>query len=749
MLAMAVNVLSLGTVTALFLAATTRAALPAVYALGAAFGAFSAAAMASLATRVSRAVEVAGCFLLLSLSLLAAFWLLPAAPPGLLFVVHPVATGLSALGVVQAYALINDCLDAEQAKRVLPAIGAGGTLGAMAAGGGMAWAAPRLGVANLLPLAAATCLAAAVVAVVFLLRHAPRFGSEPATAQGSRALSKRPPGATSVVSDLLRSPLLRQFALLQMLLAALSTLLKFSLESKLQAQLGVNHIAVFLGVLNLCANAAALCVQTMVEARVLRRFGLMFGVLAAPVILTAGACVLLVASGLWVVASVRLSESVVRFSVARTAEDLVLLPVPSVMRRRAKTVITSVLSPLAVFFASLMILLIGATRGSSTHVLMLMLMLGCCGVLAALSLRTRYVAQLLRSLKRRRVTLDASLRVSEPQTLSGLVAGLPRTDGSERVALLRALASQRLRGAPALAQLTQVAREVRGELRCGHIVRLSRAALRELPLSAVQRRSASAELDFQAQRLEEMLFLLLALIYPPDDMLRAQLSYVQGERRVRAFALELLAQNLEPVLRNQLLPYLASLPEEEQIMQAERALDVSRQAVLRSALPRRLHWLQLYLSLAEPENADEERLMPSLEEIMILRTVTLFSRLSPEELQSIAEIAERRSVAAGVTLFREGDPGDALYVILRGELAVSRGGAAVATLRDGECFGELALLDRGLRTATVTANTACELSRIGDEDFRELLERYPSIALAMLSILARRVTSLLEKPAAA
>jgi CRP-like cAMP-binding protein len=69
----------------------------------------------------------------------------------------------------------------------------------------------------------------------------------------------------------------------------------------------------------------------------------------------------------------------------------------------------------------------------------------------------------------------------------------------------------------------------------------------------------------------------------------------------------------------------------------------------------------------------------------------------------------------------------------------------VATLSSGECFGELALLDRGLRAATVTANRQCSLSRIMDDDFRDLLERCPSIAIQMLAILARRNASLLDR----
>ncbi|HEX7479646.1 MAG TPA: cyclic nucleotide-binding domain-containing protein, partial [Polyangiales bacterium] len=743
MLAMAVNVLALGTVTALFLGATTRGQLPTVYALGAAFGALASALTAALASRVPRVVEVVGCFSLLSLCLFVGSWLLPVAARPVLFVLHPVATGLAALGVVQAYALVNDCLDAEQAKRLLPAIAAGGTVGAMAAGGGLAWLAPRFGAARLLPAAAVLCAGAALVSVWFLARHGAQLGSVRTPAHGSRTPSDRPADTTALVRDLLRSRLLRGFAATQMLVAGASTLLKFNLESSLQAQLGVDRIAAFLGVLNLAANATALCVQSFAEARLLRRYGLMLGLLATAAVLSAGASLLLITSGLWVVASVRFAESVARFSVTRTAEDLVLLPLPSSMRRRAKTLITSALAPLAVLLSSLAIIALGASRRAPTSALMLVL--GCVGVLAALSLRSRYLEQLRRSLKRRRLTLDPATRLSETAVIAGLIAGLPASSGTERLLLLRALARQRLAGSAVVASLAQLTRELQVELCCGQLVRLLRAALERAQRSPLQRRIVTSELDYHAQHVEEALFLLLMLVYAPQDMLRAQLSYARGERRVRAFALEVLAQSLDAAPRDLLLPYLSSLPQDEQLQQAERALRLSVHDATRAPMPGRLRPLALYLGLEKPATDDEESLMPSLEEVLILRTVELFSRLSPEELQSIADIAEPRHVTAGEVVFREGDPGDAFYVVLHGELAVSRAGAAVATLRDGECFGELALLDRGLRSATVSARTACQLSRIADEDFRELLERYPSIAMAMLAILARRNAGLLEK----
>ena len=781
--AMAVNVLSLGTVTALFLGSTSRQLLPVVYAAGAVFGVAASTAVSALSGRVSRTREMAGLLLLLAACLIAALVLLPVAPPSFLLVVHPVATGLGALAVVQAFAVVNDCLDAEQAKRLLPVVGAGGTVGAMAAGGAMAWIAPRFGTDRGMLLGALLACVTALLAARLLARYSHQFGSvrparlstRPASASVrpgpsgatkllAATMSTRPagvslrprstarphatsPGLTSTLGELLRSPLLRIFALSQVAIVVASTLLKFALESTLQAQLDVDHIAVFLGLLNLTANAAMLLVQTLIEARLLRAFGLMPGLLGTSLVLGAGGGLLVIDASLAALASVRFVEAVARFSLGRTAEDLVLLPLSSNLRRQAKTFVASTVAPLSVLTTSLTIATLDIRHGTGTYALMIGV--GACGVGLALALRGPYLARLRGSLTRRRLLLELSEHTTPEHALQALLETLPSTEGNARLTLLRATARQRLQGGAELAEVSFVAREIAVELRCGHYVRLLRHALGRSTQSAQHASAARAELAFHADRVEETLFLLLTLIHSPEDMYRAQLSYTRGDRRVRAFALEVLAQSLGASLRRDLLPYLSDSGLDEQLAQAEHALGLAHHTDLASLLadpklPTRLRPLALYLTPGSNARPGEERLMNTLEEVFTLRMVDLFSRLSPEELQSIANIAERRSLDADTPVFREGEPGDAFYVVLKGELSVTRSGNKVATLRAGECFGEMALLDRGLRAASVTTSSACELSRIGDEDFRDLLESYPGIAMAMLAILARRAASLLE-----
>jgi CRP-like cAMP-binding protein len=122
-----------------------------------------------------------------------------------------------------------------------------------------------------------------------------------------------------------------------------------------------------------------------------------------------------------------------------------------------------------------------------------------------------------------------------------------------------------------------------------------------------------------------------------------------------------------------------------------------------------------------------------------LHRVPLFAGLSDSDVAAITRPARPESASAGDVLCRQGDPGHDFFVIVDGEASVDQGGRVIARLGPGDYFGELALLDRGPRSATVTAITDMRLLRLAELDFSAVLDEVPALAHKLLAALAHRL----------
>lgn len=124
-----------------------------------------------------------------------------------------------------------------------------------------------------------------------------------------------------------------------------------------------------------------------------------------------------------------------------------------------------------------------------------------------------------------------------------------------------------------------------------------------------------------------------------------------------------------------------------------------------------------------------------------LRTIPLFAELDDNTLLAIAEIASEVEVPAGQVMIRPYDPGLGMFVVEEGRVVVELSHGREVELGPGEFFGELALLiPEGVRAARVRAETDVRCLAIGRDDFAGLLDTEPSIAVAMLPVLARRLS---------
>ena len=122
-----------------------------------------------------------------------------------------------------------------------------------------------------------------------------------------------------------------------------------------------------------------------------------------------------------------------------------------------------------------------------------------------------------------------------------------------------------------------------------------------------------------------------------------------------------------------------------------------------------------------------------------LAEVPLFAACTRRDLQKIARASDEIQVKAGRNLVDEGRPGHEFFLILDGRATVRRGNKKVAELGPGQYFGELSLLDRGPRTASVTADTDMELLVLGQREFLGVLDDVPGLAYKILRIMAGRL----------
>jgi CRP-like cAMP-binding protein len=123
----------------------------------------------------------------------------------------------------------------------------------------------------------------------------------------------------------------------------------------------------------------------------------------------------------------------------------------------------------------------------------------------------------------------------------------------------------------------------------------------------------------------------------------------------------------------------------------------------------------------------------------VLQRVRLFADLDEREVGQIALLFKERSFPAGEAIIREGTGGAAFYIIESGEVTVTIGGESRATLKEGDYFGEIALIDEGARIATVTAATDLVCWGLTLWEFRPLVEANGVIGWKLLKTLAREL----------
>lgn len=131
-----------------------------------------------------------------------------------------------------------------------------------------------------------------------------------------------------------------------------------------------------------------------------------------------------------------------------------------------------------------------------------------------------------------------------------------------------------------------------------------------------------------------------------------------------------------------------------------------------------------------------------------LKRVPLFQGMTERAIEAVAVLATELAVADGQAIVAEGEPGDAFYLLVEGQVDVTRRGQPIRRLGAGDFIGEIALVDGRARTATATAVGPVRTLVVLRDAFVELMDRHPAVRLGILMALADRIRSDGDEPIA-
>ncbi|MEM9068456.1 MAG: cyclic nucleotide-binding domain-containing protein, partial [Myxococcota bacterium] len=141
-----------------------------------------------------------------------------------------------------------------------------------------------------------------------------------------------------------------------------------------------------------------------------------------------------------------------------------------------------------------------------------------------------------------------------------------------------------------------------------------------------------------------------------------------------------------------------------------------------------------------PELAKRHQpMVPIYERMRFLRSVPLFRDLSGDDVLRLAEKVEQVEHQKGDVVFAKGDPGEEMFLVVRGRVAVVDGGVTLAEMGEAEFFGELALLDYQPRSADAVCQEDAQLLRLRGADLEELMTRRPGAMREIVRVLAHRL----------
>ncbi len=423
---------------ALFLARLPAAHLPFVYLAIAALSLGIANSEGKLLRRVSHQSSLVGWTALAGIGTLVCWLEIPASAEGVMLASRAlslyglyVGSGVVvALTSVHLWSVLAETVSITRAKRVFPLVGAGSAFGALAGSATATALARALPARGLLLVAAlgffVSAGAASVLAVT--VASAPRESPKAPKLDLARE-----------AGWVLRHPYAKNLALFCLSSASALTFVDFVFKSTVAEAVSEKDLAFFLGAVSLCLSVLSLIAQLLLVPRLLRRLAVGAALAILPIGLLSGGLGLLLGLGLGAALAIKGADGALRYSLHRTASELLYLPIPDGLRARLRAMLDVVGQRGGQALASLLIIAVGAAGAPIEVVALLLVLASGVWIASALALRRPYVDLLGASLRP-----GATLRASafpdlDLASLETLVAALDSPDDAEVIAAIDTL----------------------------------------------------------------------------------------------------------------------------------------------------------------------------------------------------------------------------------------------------------------------------------------------------------------------
>jgi CRP-like cAMP-binding protein/HEAT repeat protein len=248
----------------------------------------------------------------------------------------------------------------------------------------------------------------------------------------------------------------------------------------------------------------------------------------------------------------------------------------------------------------------------------------------------------------------------------------------------------------------------------------------------------------------EMCFFLLGLVHTPQTMRRVHQHLVGKDPRRRAYALELMenliAEEDRELVMEQIEAHHRDLPPGAagRLESHLEGLIQSEDGVLRACAR---HVARRQSALVVPPPQENDMSEATVQKMFALEGVSVFSQSDVDDIAAVAAVAREVRFRAGERIYSQGDPGDALYVIVEGSVDHIRDGEHVMRMQAKETFGDVSLLDGAPRPTDVVAVEDTRVLVIDRRDFLDLLADRPELLTGFFRAVSQQIRTLIDLPA--